>query len=267
MSRHKGKDWIHPYHAEKTELVHITKGKTAFIPAMPNRHWIGPHHKRKDTESIPTNLKDWMGSHRKRKDWIPLNYVKRLNWFTSQKQRLNAFQLSQKTELFHITKGKIQLTLTTPKRLNWFTSQKERLNSSQPYPKVSMSSRYKRKDWMHPNHAQNSEFMHSAKGRDDWTISSWLCNRKHSSSSKCSTEKCHPCLSKVSQKLDYDIVTWKKIKLSRSPPQPRESHFYSIFEKTMWLWIDSYHKFVCAWNICIRAARTVRAHTIAENTK
>ena len=31
------------------------------------------------------------------------------------------------------------------------------------------------------------------------------------------------CFSKVSQKLDYDGVTWKKIKLSRSPPQPRES--------------------------------------------
>ena len=165
MSRHKGKDWIHPYHAEKTELVHITKGKTAFIPAMPNRHWIGPHHKRKDTESIPTNLKYWMGSHRKRKDWIPLNYVKRLNWFTSQKQRLNAFQLSQKTELFHITKGKPAFLPTMPKKLNWLTSHKERLNSSQPCPKDWMGSHHKRKD------GTKTEFIPTMPKRLDWFTS------------------------------------------------------------------------------------------------
>ena len=73
--------------------------------------------------------------------------------------------------------------------LNWFISQKERLNSSQPSCVT-----------------ESTELVHITRGKTE-LIPSWLCNRKHSSSSKCSTEKSHQFISKVSQKLDYCVST------------------------------------------------------------
>ena len=73
--------------------------------------------------------------------------------------------------------------------LNWFISQKERLNSSQPSCVT-----------------ESTELVHITRGKTE-LIPSWLCNRKHSSSSKCSTEKSHQFISKVSQKLDYCLST------------------------------------------------------------
>ena len=110
-SHYKRKDWIHTNHAQKAELVHIAKGKTAFLSTMP-KDWIHTNHAQKTelvhvakgkTAFLSTMPKDWIGSRHKRKDWMHSNHA-------------------QKTELFHITKGKIQFTPTTPKRLNWFTS-------------------------------------------------------------------------------------------------------------------------------------------------
>ena len=108
-------------------------------------------------------------------------------------------------------------------------------------------------EWSRPSCVtESTEFVHITRGKTS-LIASWLFNRKHSSSSKCSTEKSYQFISKVSQKLDYcvsthtripsqprcvtestesvhDVVTSKKTRLNHSPSQPRESNFCDTFE-------------------------------------
>ena len=71
-------------------------------------------------------------------------------------------------------------------------------------------------EWSRPSCVtESTELVHITRGKTE-LIPSWLCNRKHSSSSKCSTEKSHQFISKVSQKLDYCLSTHIRI-----PSQPR----------------------------------------------
>ena len=180
-------------------------------------HWIHSYHKRKvwnhryiekdKTEPfhIPT---DWTVSHLNRELGVVTSKKTKLIRSTSQQTEPfpiwteNSTLLHRKSQNWSVPHPNRLNRLLHRKKQNWAVPHPNRLNCLNAEWWMMMDD-----EWSRPSCVtESTELVHITRGKTE-LIPSWLCNRKHSSSSKCSTEKSHQFISKVSQKLDYCVST------------------------------------------------------------